>query len=126
MTDLGPPPPALVVKANVAVTLALFATRSPAAMSNVVTVTAPPITPLATALERVGSALVCTVTSPAALAGPNVQPESVTVTAVAAESGLPATDNTMDVPPGVCGVRVVSDDDEVAVGVAEGEKKPDG
>ena len=126
MTELGPPPPALGVKANVAATLALFATRSEAAMSNVVTVTAPPITPLATALERVGSALVCTVTSPAALAGPNVQPESVTVTAVAAESGLPATDNTMDVPPGVCGVRVVSDDDEVAVGVAEGEKKPDG
>ena len=126
MTELGPPPPALGVKANVAATLALFATRSEAAMSNVVTVTAPPITPLATALERVGSALVCTVTSPAALAGPNVQPESVTVTAVAAESGLPATDNTMDVPPGVCSVRVVSNDDEVAVGVAEGEKKPDG
>ena len=126
MTELGPPPPALGVKANVAATLALFATRSEAAMSNVVTVTAPPITPLATALERVGSALVCTVTSPAALAGPNVQPASVTVTAVAAESGLPATDNTMDVPPGVCGVRVVPGDDEVAVGVAEGEKKPDG
>ena len=126
MTELGPPPPALGVKANVAATLALFATRSEAAMSNVVTVTAPPITPLATALERVGSALVCTVTSPAALAGPNVQPESVTVTAVAAESGLPATGNTMDVPPGVCSVRVVSNDDEVAVGVAEGEKKPDG
>ena len=126
MTELGPPPPALGVKANVAATLALFATRSEAAMSNVVTVTAPPITPLATALERVGSALVCTVTSPAALAGPNVQPESVTVTALVSESGVPATDNTMDVPPGVCGVRVVSDDDEVAVGVAEGEKKPDG
>ena len=126
MTELGPPPPALGVKANVAATLALFATRSEAAMSNVATVTVPPITPLATALERVGSALVCTVTSPAALAGPNVQPESVTVTAVAAESGLPATDNTMDVPPGVCSDRVVSNDDEVAVGVAEGEKKPDG
>ena len=126
MTETALPPPALVVKANVAATLALFATRSEAAMSNVVTVTAPPITPLATALERVGSALVCTVTSPAALAGPNVQPASVTVTAVAAESGLPVTDNTMDVPPGVCGVRVVPDDDEVAVGVAEGEKKPDG
>ena len=126
MTELGLPPPALVVKANVAATLVLPATRTPAAMSNEIEVTTPPITPLVTALEGIGSALVCTVTSPAALAGPNVQPKSVTVTAVAAESGLPATDNTMDVPPGVCGVRVVSDDDEVAVGVAEGEKKPDG
>jgi hypothetical protein len=95
-------------------------------MPNEIEVMAPPITPLVTALERVGSALVCTVTSPASLAGPNVQPASVTVTAVAAESGLPVTDNTMDVPPGVCGVRIVPDDDEVAVGVAEGEKKPDG
>ena len=95
-------------------------------MTNEMKSTAPPITPLVTALEGSRSTLVCTVTLPAALAGPNVQPESVTVTAVAAESGLPATDNTMDVPPGVCGVRVVSDDDEVAVGVAEGEKKPDG
>ena len=126
MTELGPPPPALGLKANVAATLDLFATRSPVAMTNEMKSTAPPITPLVFTLERVGSALVCTVTSPAALAGPNVQPESVTVTAVAAESGLPATDNTMDVPPGVCGVRVVPGDDEVAVGVAEVEKKPDG
>ena len=126
MTELGLPPPALVVKTNVAGTLALFATRSEAGMENDVIVTAPPITPLVNALERLGSALVCTVTSPAALAGPNVQPKSVTVTAVAAESGVPVTDNTMDVPPGVCGVRIVPDDDEVAVGVAEGEKKPDG
>ena len=126
MTELGLPPPALGVKANVAATLVLPATRSPAAMSNEIEVTAPPITPLATALEGVGSALVCTVTSPAALAGPNVQPASVTVTALVSESGVPATDNTMDVPPGVCGVRVVPGDDEVAVGVAEGEKKPDG
>ena len=126
MTETGLPPPALVVKANVAVTLVLPATRSPAAMSNEIEVTAPPITPLATVLEGVGSALVCTVTSPPALAGPNVQPESVTVTAVEAESAVPVTDNTMDVTPGVCGVRIVPDDDEVAVGVAEGEKKPDG
>ena len=59
--------------------------------------TAPPTTPLDTALEAVRSTLVCTATSPAALAGPNVQPASVKVTAVAAESGLPVTDNTMDV-----------------------------
>ena len=55
-----------------------------------------------------------------------MQPASVTVTVVEAESAVPATDNTMDVLPGVCGVRVVPNDDEVAVGKAEGEKKPDG
>ena len=126
MTELGLPPPALVVKANVAATLVLPATRSPAAMSNEIEVTAPPITPLVTALEGIGSELVCTVTSPAALAGPNVQPASVTVTAVAAESAVPVTDNKMDVTSGVCGVRIVSGDDEVAVGVAEVEKKPKG
>ena len=126
MTELGLPPPALGVKANVAATLVLPATRSPAAMSNEIEVTAPPITPLATALEGVGSALVCTVTSPAALAGPNVQPASVTVTAVVAERTVPVTTNTMDVTPGACGVRIVSVDDEVAVGVAEVEKKPKG
>ena len=127
MTETGLPPPALVVKANVAVTLALPATRSPAAMSNEIEVTAPPITPLATALEGVGSALVCTVILlESALAGPNVQPASVTVTAVEAESAVPATANTIDVLPGFCGARVVPDDDEVAVGMAEVEKKPKG
>ncbi len=126
MTELGPPPPALGVRANVAATLALPATRSPAAMPNEIEVTAPPITPLDTALEGNRSTLVFTVTSPAALAGPNVQPASVTVTAVEAESGFPVTDNTMDETPGVCGVRVVPGDDEVALGVAEVEKKPDG
>ena len=127
MTETGLPPPALVVKANVAVTLALPATRSPAAMSNEIEVTAPPITPLATALEGVGSALVCTVILlESALAGPNVQPASVTVTAAPADSAAPVTAKTTDVPPGVCGVIVVPADDEVAVGVAEVAKKPDG
>ena len=126
MTELGPPPPALVVKANVAATLALPATRSEAAMSNEIEVTAPPITPLVTALEGSGSTLVCTVTLPAALAGPNVQPASVTVTAAPADSAAPVTAKTTDVPPGVCGVIVVPADDEVAVGVAEVAKKPDG
>ena len=126
MTELGLPPPALVVKANVAAALVLPATRTPAAMSNEIEVTAPPITPLVTALEGVGSALVCTVTSPAALAGPNVQPASVTVTAAPADSAVPVTAKTTDVPPGVCGVRLVPADDEVAVGVAEVAKKPDG
>ena len=127
MTKLGLPPPALGVKANVAATLVLPATRTSAAMTNDIEVTAPPITPLATALEGVGSALVCTViVFESALAGPNVQPASVTVMAVEAESAVPVTTNTMDVTPGVCGVRIVPADDEVAVGVAEVEKKPDG
>ena len=126
MTELGPPPPALGLKANVAATLDLFATRSPVAMTNEMKSTAPPITPLVFTLERVGSALVCTVTSPAALARPNVQPASVTVTAAPADSAVPVTAKTTDVPPGVCGVRIVPADDEVAVGVAEVEKKPKG
>ena len=126
MTELGLPPPALVVKANVAAT-ALFATRSPSTMSNEIEVTAPPITPLVTALEGTRSTLVCIVILlESALAGPNVQPASVTVTAVPAESAVPVTANTMDETPGTCGVRIVSGDDEVAVGVAEVEKKPDG
>ena len=123
---MGPAPPAVVLKVNVAETLDLPATRSPAAITNETPVTAPPITPLPTASETAGSALVCTVTLPPPLAPPSVQPASVTVTAVAAESAVSVTDNTMEVLPGVCGVRVVPDDDEVAVGVAEGEKKPDG
>ena len=114
------------MKANVAATLVLPATRSPAAMSNEIEVTAPPITPLVTALEGSRSTLVCTVTLPAALAGPNVQPASVTVTAAPADSAVPVTAKTTDVPPGVCGVRIVPADDEVAVGVAEVAKKPDG
>jgi hypothetical protein len=95
-------------------------------MSNELKETAPPITPLVTALEGFWSTLVCTVTSPAALAGPNVQIARKMVTAVEAESAVPVTDNTMDVTPGACGVRIVSTDDEVAVGVAEVAKKPDG
>ena len=126
MTELGPPPPALGLKANVAATLDLFATRSPVAMTNEMKSTAPPITPLVFTLERVGSALVCTVTSPAALAGPNVQPESVTVTAIPAASEVPEAAKTMDVAPGCAGVRMAPDVDDVAVGVGEVAKKPDG
>jgi hypothetical protein len=79
VTSWGPAPPALGVKANVAATPALPATRSPAAMPNETEVTAPPITPEPAAADAVGSALVCTVTEPPALAAPNVQPVSVTV-----------------------------------------------
>ena len=126
MTLAGPAPPAVSLKVNVAAAPVLPATRSPAAIANVTDVTAPPTTPLDTALEAVRSALVCTVISPAALARPNVQPTSVTVTAAPADSAVPVTAKTTDVPPGVCGVRIVPADDEVAVGVAEVAKKPDG
>ena len=103
-----------------------LATREDSRMKNERDVTVPPMNKELILEERIESMIVCTVTSPAALAGPNLQPASVTVTAVAAESAVSVTDNTMEVLPGVCGVRVVPDDDEVAVGVAEGEKKPDG
>ena len=127
MTELGPPPPALGLKANVAATLDLFATRSPVAMTNEMKSTAPPITPLVFTLERVGSALVCTVTeSEAALATPMVQPTSVTVTAVSADSKVPAAAKTMEAPPGCAGVRVAPCVDTLAVGVGEVAKKPDG
>ena len=84
--------------------------------------------PLDTAgLEAVGSVFVCTVTeSLAALAGPSVQPTSVTVTAVPAASALPVAANTMKVGPGRAGVSVAPDADTLAVGVAEVAKKPDG
>ena len=75
-----------------------------------------------------GSASVCTVTeSLAALAGPIVQPTSVTVTAVPAASGaVPPLVNTMEVAPGCAGVSVALAVDTVAVGVGEVAKKPDG
>ena len=126
MTELGPAPPALGLKANVAATLDLFATRSPVAMTNEMKSTAPPITPLVFTLERVGSALVCTVTSPAALAGPNLQPASVTVTAAEAANGVPVTLTTMDEAPGACAVRVAPADDDVTLGVGDVAKKPAG
>ena len=129
MTVEGPAPPALGVKVNVASTPALPATRSEAATLNVTEVTAPLITPHDTAgLEAVGSVFVCTVTeSLAALAGPIVQPTSVTVTAVPAASGaVPPTVNTMDRAPGCAGVSVAPAVDTLAVGVAEVAKKPDG
>ena len=104
------------------------ATRSPGATMKLTEATAPPITPLDTAgLEFTRSVLVCTVTeSVAALATPMVQPESVTVTAVPAASEVPEAAKTMDVAPGCAGVRMAPDVDDVAVGVGEVAKKPDG
>ena len=93
-------PPAVGVKVNAAATPVLAATRSGAAMANVTTVTAPPITPDATDAEAVVSALVCTLTLPPAVAAPKVKPESVTVTAVLAASVAPAVVMTMEVAPG--------------------------
>ena len=93
-------PPADSVKVNAATTPVLAATRSGAAMANVTTVTAPPITPDATDAETVVSTLVITLTLPPALAVPNVKPESVTVTAVLAASVVPEVVMTMEVAPG--------------------------
>ena len=128
MTEDGPAPPALGVKVNVASTLTLPATRSEAATLNVTKVTAPLITPQDTAgLDAVGSLSVLTVTeSVASLAGPMVQPTSVTVTAISAASGVPDAAKTIEVPPGNPGVRTLSAVDTLAVGVAEVAKKPGG
>ena len=95
---------------------------------NVTKFEAVPICPHVNAgLEAVGSVLVCTVTeSVAALATPMVQPASVTVTAVPAASKVPEAAKTMDVAPGCAGVRMAPAVDDVAIGVGEVAKKPDG
>ena len=122
-------PPAEGVKRNETITFVLLALRKTSGIKKLTTVTAPPIKSHDTAgLEAVGSVFVCTVTeSLAALAGPIVQPTSVTATAVPAASGaLPPTVNTMDRAPGCAGVSVAPAVDTLAVGVAEAAKKPDG
>ena len=121
----GPAPPAVVLKANVAAACALPATRSPDKTLNVTDVTAPPITPEATAADEVGSALVCTVTEPPALAAPMVRPVSVTVMAVLAASAVPDVVMTMEVPPGAPAVSVALGAECETPGVAV-TKKPDG
>ncbi len=89
--------------------------------------TIPVMAPLDARLEAVGSALVCTVTeSVAALAAPIAQPTSVTVTAVPAASALPEAVKTTEVLPGAAGTRVAPAADDLAVGVGEAAKKPDG
>ncbi len=128
MTVLGTAsaPPAVGVKLNVTGT-PLDATRSAAAMANETAETAPPITPDATDREATGSALVCTVTAPPAVGVPlMVKPASVTVTAVLAASAVPPVVMTMEVTPGVCGVREAPAVDSVAVGAGVVAKKPDG
>ena len=118
-------PPAVGVKVNVAATPVLAATRSAAAMANVTTVAAPPITPDATdGVEAVGSALVCTLTLLApAVAAPKVKPESVTVTAVLAASVVPEVVMTMEVAPGAAMGPREAPPDAAPVGVAVVAKK---
>ena len=48
------------------------------------------------------------------------------LTAAPAASEVPETAKTMDVAPGCAGVRMAPDVDDVAVGVGEVAKKPDG
>ena len=116
-------PPAVGVKVNVAATPVLAATRPAAAIANVATLTAPPIAPDATDVEAVVSALVCTLTSPPAVAAPNVKPESVTVTAVLAASVAPEVVMTMEVAPGAAMGPREAPPDTAPVGVAVVAKK---
>ena len=114
---------------KVASTFGRSATRSASATRKVTAVTAPPILKQDTGgLEGVGSASVCTVTeSLAALAGPIVQPTSVTVNGFPEASGaVPPTVNTMEVAPGCAGVSVAPAVDPLVVGMAEVAKKPGG
>ena len=123
---MGFAPPAVGVKVNVAATPALDATRSAAAMANDTAVTAPPITPVATERETQRSALVCTVTDPAAMGVlPILQPDSVTVTVVLAVSVADVVVMTMEVAPGAAADRDAPPD-TAAEGVGLVAKKPDG
>ncbi len=123
---MGPAPPAVGVKVNVAATPAFDATRSAAAMANETAETAPPITPDATERDVQRSALVFTVTAPPAVGVPlMVKPVSVTVTAVLAASAATPVVMTMEVASGDVGDRVALPD-TAAEGVGLVAKKPDG
>ena len=113
------------MKEKVALEPVLPATRSPDATPNVTDVTAPPITPETAAADKVGSALVCTVTEPPAVAAPMARPVSVTVTAVLAASAVPEVAMTMEVAPGAAGVSVAPLAECTTEGVTD-VKKPDG
>ena len=126
---MGPAPPAVGVNVKVAETPALPATRSTDSMVNDVESTAPPITPDATEVDAIGSALVCTVTNEPAVGAPMVMPASVTVTEVLAASAVPPVVMMMNVAPGAPGDRLkplYPAADKVAVGVAVVAKKPEG
>ena len=126
MTTVGPAPPAVGVKVNVAATAALDARRSGAAMANETTETAPPIAADVVGREAIGSALDCTVTDPAAMGVlPILQPDSVTVTVVLAVSVADVVVMTMEVAPGAAADRAAPPD-TAAEGVGLVAKKPDG
>ena len=123
---MGPAPPAVGVKVNVAATPAVDATRSAAAMANETAETAPPIPPDATERQTQRSALVCTVTAPPAVGVLlMVKPVSVTVTAALAARAVPPVVITMEVAPGAAADRAALPD-TAAEEVEFVAKKPGG
>ena len=127
LPNAGPAPPAVGVNENVAAERVFPATRSLVATIKFTDVTMPPITPEATpATEARTSTLVCTVTSPPAVAMPILSPERVTVTGTLAESAVPDLVMTMEVAPGTAAVSVAPLTLVAAVGVTDVSKKPFG
>ena len=122
-------PPAVAVNENVAAAPVLPATRSPLAIANEAPVACPPIAPDGVPTDMMESALVDIVTPDAlpAVTPPIVRPVSVTVTAVLADSVVPAVVMTMEVAPGgLIGVKLALPVFTAPVGVALVAKKPDG
>ena len=127
LPNWGPAPPAVGVNENVAAERVFPATRSLVATIKFTDVTMPPITPEATpATEARTSTLVCTVTSPPAVAIPILSPERVTVTGTLAENVVPDLVMTMEVAPGTAAVSVAPLTLVAAVGVTDVSKKPFG
>ena len=127
LPNWGPAPPAVGVNENVAAERVFPATRSLVATIKFTDVTMPPITPEATpATEAMTSTLVCTVTSPPAVAIPILSPERVTVTGTLAENAVPDLVMTMEVAPGTAAVSVAPLTLVAAVGVTDVSKKPFG
>ena len=128
LPNAGPAPPAVGVNENVAAERVFPATRSLVATIKFTDVTMPPITPEATpATEARTSTLVCTVTSPPAVAMPILSPERVTVTGTPAENVVvPDLVMTMEVAPGTAAVSVAPLTLVAAVGVTDVSKKPFG
>ena len=127
LPNWGPAPPAVGVNENVAAERVFPATRSLVATIKFTDVTMPPITPEATpATEARTSTLVCTVTSPPAVAIPILSPERVTVTGTLAENVVSDLVMTMEVAPGTAAVSVAPLTLVAAVGVTDVSKKPFG
>ncbi len=98
-------------------------TRSEGAIVKETDETREKMLPDATDVEAVLSALVCTLTSPPAVAAPKVKPESVTVTAVLAASVVPEVVMTMEVAPGAAMGPREAPPDTAPLGVAVVAKK---